>query len=54
VSVALMAFTGLTRRKALTATLAIWIVFALVGIVPAIFGGMVSGIGGSTGGGPYG
>lgn len=54
VSVALMAFTNLTRRKALTATLAIWIVFALVGIVPAIFGGMVSGIGGSTGGGPYG
>ena len=54
VSVALMAFTGLTRRKALTATLAIWIVFALVGIVPAIFGGMVSGIGGSTGSGPYG
>jgi hypothetical protein len=54
VSVALMAFTSLTRRKALTATLTIWIVFALVGIVPAIFGGMVSGIGGSTGGGPYG
>ena len=54
VSVALMAFTSLTRRKALTATLAIWIVFSLVGIVPAIFGGMVSGIGGSTGGGPYG
>lgn len=54
VSVALMTFTGLTHRKALTATLAIWIVFALVGIVPAIFGGMVSGIGGSTGGGPYG
>ncbi len=54
VSVALMAFTSLTRRKALTATLAIWIVFAVVGIVPAIFGGMVSGIGGSTGGGPYG
>ncbi|MBN2389262.1 MAG: YIP1 family protein [Anaerolineae bacterium] len=53
-SVALMAFTSLTRRKALTATLAIWIVFALVGIVPAIFGGMVGGIGGSTGGGPYG
>lgn len=54
VSVALMAFTSLTRRKALTATLAIWIVFALVGIVPAIFGGMVGGIGGSTGSGPYG
>lgn len=54
VSVALMAFTSLTRRKALTATLAIWLVFALVGIVPAILGGMVSGIGGSTGGGPYG
>ncbi len=54
VSVALMAFTGLTRRKALTATLTIWILFALVGIVPAIFGGMLSGIGGSTGGGPYG
>ncbi len=54
VSVALMAFTNLMRRKALTATLAIWIVFALVGIIPAIFGGMVSGIGGSTGGGPYG
>lgn len=54
VSVALMAFTSLARRKALTATLAIWIVFALVGIVPAIFGGMVSGIGGSAGGGPYG
>jgi hypothetical protein len=54
VSVALMTFTNLTRRKALTATLAIWIVFALVGIIPAIFGGMVSGIGGSTDGGPYG
>lgn len=54
VSVALMAFTSLARRKALGATLAIWIVFALVGIIPAIFGGMVSGIGGSTGGGPYG
>jgi hypothetical protein len=54
VSVALMAFTSLARRKALTATLAIWFVFALVGIVPAIFGGMVGGIGGSTGGGPYG
>jgi len=54
VSVALMSFTNLTRRKALGATLAIWIVFALVGIVPAIFGGMLGGIGGSTGGGPYG
>lgn len=54
VSVALMAFTNLARRKALTATLAIWTVFALVGIVPAILGGMVGGIGGSIGGGPYG
>ncbi len=54
VSVALMAFTGLTHRKALTATLTIWLVFALVGIVPAIFGGMLSGIGNSMGGGMYG
>jgi hypothetical protein len=54
VSVALMAFTSLTRRKALTATLVIWVVFALVGIIPAIFGGMLRGIGGAAGGGPYG
>ncbi len=51
VSVGLMAFTNLTRRKAWTAALTIWIVFALLGIVPAILGGMFGSIGG---GGPYG
>jgi hypothetical protein len=44
VSVGLMAFTNLTRKKAWTATLAIWLVLALLGIVPAIFGGMLGGI----------
>ncbi len=44
VSVGLMAFTNLTRRKAWTAALAIWLVLALLGIVPAIFGGMLGGI----------
>ena len=53
VSLALMAFTSLTRRKALTATLVIWTVFALAGIVPAILGGMLGGIGGPASG-PYG
>ena len=44
VSVGLMAFTNLTRKKAWTAALAIWLVLALLGILPAIFGGMLGGI----------
>lgn len=44
VSVGLMAFTNLTRKKAWTAALAIWLVLTLLGIVPAIFGGMLGGI----------
>ncbi len=44
VSVGLMAFTNLTRKKARTAVLAIWLVLALLGILPAIFGGMLGGI----------
>jgi hypothetical protein len=53
ISVGLMAFTGLKYRKALTAVLAIWLVFALLGIVPAIFGGMLGGVasGPASGGG---
>ncbi|HOT91022.1 MAG TPA: Yip1 family protein [Anaerolineae bacterium] len=44
VSVGLMAFTNLTRKKAWTAALVIWLVLALLGIVPAIFGGMFSNV----------
>lgn len=55
VSVGLMAFTNLTRRKAWMAVLAIWLVLALLGILPAIFGGMLGGIlNGSSGVGTYG
>lgn len=43
-SLGLMAFTGLKYRKALSAVLAIWLVFALLGIVPAILGGMLGGV----------
>jgi len=55
VSVGLMAFTNLSRKKAWTAALAIWLVLTLLGIVPAIFGGMVGGIlNGTMSSGAYG
>ncbi len=44
VSVGLMAFTNLTRKKAWTAALVIWLVLALLGVVPAIFGGMFGNV----------
>ncbi len=36
----LMAFTNLPRKKALTATLVIWAILTLLGVTPAILGGM--------------
>lgn len=47
-SLGLMAFTNLKYRKALLAVLAIWVVFTLLGIVPAIFGGVLGGVTGPT------
>ncbi|MBN2005944.1 MAG: YIP1 family protein [Anaerolineae bacterium] len=49
-SLGLMVFTGLKRSKAFNAVIVIWIVLALLGIVPAIFGGMFQGITGGGGG----
>lgn len=42
----LMVFTNLPRKKALTATLAIWAILALLGAVPALVGGMFGPVGG--------
>lgn len=42
----LMVFTNLPRKKALTATLAIWAILASLGIVPALVGGMFGPVGG--------
>ncbi len=53
-SVGLMAFTNLKYRKALMAVLAIWVVFTLLGIVPAIFGGVLGGVTSPTPGGGVG
>ena len=44
VSVGLMAFTNLKRKKALLAAVAIWINLALLGVIPAIFGGIFQGV----------
>lgn len=54
VSVGLMSFTGLKYRKALMAVLAIWVVFTLLGIVPAILGGVLGGVTTPTPGGGVG
>ncbi|MBN1874541.1 MAG: YIP1 family protein [Anaerolineae bacterium] len=45
VSVGLMAFTNLTRRRSLSTAFVIWAVLALLGVVPAIFGSMFQSIG---------
>lgn len=51
-SLGLMIFTNLKRSKAFTAVLVIWLVMALLSVVPAIFGGMFQGItGGANNGG---
>jgi len=42
----LMVFTNLPRRKALTATLIVWAIFALLGALPALVGGMFGTMGG--------
>ncbi len=42
--IGLMAFTKLPRRKAITAIAVIWLVFALLSVVPAILGGMFSSL----------
>ncbi len=42
--VGLMAFTKLPRRKAIVAILVIWGVLSLLGVIPAILGGMFSSI----------
>ncbi len=49
-SLGLMVFTNLKRSKAFTAVLVIWLVLALLGVVPSIFGGMFQGITGGGGG----
>jgi len=42
--IGLMAFTKLPRRKAIIAVGVIWLVFALLSVVPAILGGMFSSL----------
>ncbi len=42
----LTVFTNLPRKKALTATIAIWAILALLGAVPALVGGMFGAMGG--------
>lgn len=42
--IGLMAFTKLPRRKATTAILVIWAVFAMLSVIPSILGGMFGSI----------
>ncbi len=45
-AVGLMAFTNLPRKKALLAVLVIWSVLTLLGVIPAVLGGVFGQLGG--------